>query len=200
MSPRLFAPIAALVLLAPATAQAQQVSLAPTVGLYVPTTELVKAASGEEFKQEIALTVGGRLGVAFGERLGFEATATYIPSDLRFSFDGTEVSESADLYAGSARATFHVIPVTSPFSFSLSGGVSATRRGGEAYEGVDDRTDVGGVVGATVRLRLGSVVNLMVSADDFVYSARYEDGAQVEKRTQHDVHLSFGVGLPLLGF
>ena len=33
---------------------AQRISIAPNIGVYVPTTELVKAASGEEFKQEMA--------------------------------------------------------------------------------------------------------------------------------------------------
>jgi len=39
-----------------------QLFLSPTIGAYIPTTELVKAAQGEEFKQEVAVAVGGRLG------------------------------------------------------------------------------------------------------------------------------------------
>jgi hypothetical protein len=53
---------------------AQKISLTPSIGVYVPTTELVKAASGEEFKQEMSFTVGGRLGVMLSKRLGFEFT------------------------------------------------------------------------------------------------------------------------------
>lgn len=34
---------------------AQRISLAPNIGVYIPTTELVKAASGEEFKQEVSI-------------------------------------------------------------------------------------------------------------------------------------------------
>ncbi len=50
-------------LLAPAeTAAAQRLSLSPTIGVYIPTSELVKAASGEEFKQEIGLAVGAGSG------------------------------------------------------------------------------------------------------------------------------------------
>jgi hypothetical protein len=40
---------------------AQRVSIAPNIGVYIPTTELVKAANGQEFKQEISITLGGRL-------------------------------------------------------------------------------------------------------------------------------------------
>ena len=36
--------------LLPAVAGAQKVSISPTIGVYIPTTELLKAANGEEFK------------------------------------------------------------------------------------------------------------------------------------------------------
>ncbi|MBA2457477.1 MAG: hypothetical protein H0V43_00820, partial [Gemmatimonadales bacterium] len=49
--------------LAARPAAAQRVSISPTIGIYIPTSEVVNAASGEEFKQEIALAVGGRLGL-----------------------------------------------------------------------------------------------------------------------------------------
>jgi hypothetical protein len=42
--------LAALAALAPASAESQRVSLSPMIGVYIPTTELVKAAEGEEFK------------------------------------------------------------------------------------------------------------------------------------------------------
>src|SRR3954453_2528758 len=61
---------------------AQRVSLSPTLGVYIPTTELVKAANGQEFKQEIALAVGGRLGVNFTPRFGIVTSVSYVPSSL----------------------------------------------------------------------------------------------------------------------
>jgi hypothetical protein len=60
---------------------AQHLTLSPTIGVYIPTSELVKAASGEEFKQEIGLAVGGRLGVDFSPRFGIVTSVSYIPSD-----------------------------------------------------------------------------------------------------------------------
>src|SRR3954471_18329863 len=67
---------------------AQRISIAPNIGVYIPTTELVKAASGQEFKQEISLTLGGRLGFFFGQRLGFEFTGDYAPSKLKVTAAG----------------------------------------------------------------------------------------------------------------
>ena len=59
-----------VLMLAPPPLSAQHVSLSPTIGVYIPTTELVKAVNGEEFKQEIGVAVGGRLNFAFGPRFG----------------------------------------------------------------------------------------------------------------------------------
>src|SRR5918995_3048028 len=92
------------------SAAAQRLSLSPTIGVYIPTSELVKAASGEEFKQEIGLAVGGRIGLTLSPRFGIESSVTYVPSNLRFTFDETQTTTDASLLFGTARATLHVIP------------------------------------------------------------------------------------------
>src|SRR5918999_4857461 len=135
--------LAALATLAVAVtpAEAQRLSLSPTVGVYIPTSELVKASQGEEFKQEIALSVGGRLGITLSPRFGVETSVSYVPSNLRFTFDGSETETDANLLLGTVRATFHAIPMTSPVWLTLNGGASLIRRGGEAYEDAEDRSD-----------------------------------------------------------
>ncbi len=192
--------LAALALLAlvPAPADAQRLSLSPTIGVYIPTTELVKATQGEEFKQEIALSVGGRLGITISPRFGVETSVSYVPSNLRFTFDDTETTTDANLLLGTVRATFHAIPMTSPVWLSLNGGVSMIRRGGEAYAGAEDNSDVGGVVGATVGFRLGSMLSFYVAAEDYIYGSRVEGaGLGSESLTQNDVQIAFGFGFPV---
>lgn len=160
--------------------------------------ELVKATQGEEFKQEIALSVGGRLGVTISPRFGVETSVSYVPSNLRFAFDDTETTTDANLLLGTVRATFHAIPITSPVWLSLNGGVSMIRRGGEAYAEAEDKSDVGGVVGATVGFRLGSMLSFYVAAEDYIYGARVEGtGLADESRTQNDVQIAFGFGFPV---
>ena len=179
-------------------AAAQRLSLSPTIGVYIPTSELVKAAEGQEFKQEVALSVGGRLGVTLSPRFGIETSVTYVPSNLRFRFDGTEAETDANLLLGTLRASFHAIPMTSPVWLTLNGGASLIRRGGEAFEQAEDRTDIGGVVGATVGFRLGSMLSFYVAAEDYIYGARVEGtGLEEESRTQNDVQLAFGFGFPV---
>ena len=182
---------------------AQKISITPNIGVYVPTTELVKAASGEEFKQEMSFTVGGRLGVKLSDRLGFEFTGAYAPSDLKVTASGLgDQSEDANIFTGSGRLSYHVIPSSSPISFLVTGGVGVINRSGAFYADVEKKTDIGGTLGATAGFRLGSLIRLQVSAEDYIYKPKAEIpgfGPGDETKTQNDIHLSFGVGIPLLG-
>jgi hypothetical protein len=190
--------LAAIPLLA-APALAQKVSLSPTIGVYIPTSELVKAANGDEFKQEVGLAVGGRLGLNFSPRFGILTTLTYVPSDLKLDLaTGQQVKNKANLLFGSARATFYLLPITAPVWLSLSGGGSYVRRSGDAYEGASDKDDIGGVVGATLGFRLGNMLSFYVAADDYIYGTRIDEASlTADKTTQNDVHLAVGFGVPL---
>ena len=176
---------------------AAQISISPNIGVYIPTAELAKAAAGEEFKQEVSLLVGGRLGIGFSQRLGLTVTADYSPSELRFNAAGTEERTPGNVLTGSGRLTFNVLPPASPVILMLHGGASMIRRGGEAFEDQLDRTDVGGVAGATLGMRLGGLLSFYVNADDYFYKASFEGGTATDEVTQHDIHLSIGLGVPL---
>ena len=185
-------------LVAAPPAVAQRVSLSPTIGIYIPTTELIKAANGEEFKQEVGVSVGGRLGVTLSPRFGIETTVSYVPSNLRFTFDQTQTTTDANLLFGSARASFHAIPMTQPLWLTLNGGVSMIKRGGQAYENLEDKTDVGGVVGATVGFRLGSMLSFYVAAEDYIYGRKIDETTfDADSKTQNDVQVSIGFGFPV---
>ena len=87
-------------------------------------------------------------------------------------------------------------------SFLVSGGVGVINRSGAFYANAENKTDIGGTVGASAGFRLGSLLHLQVSAEDYVYKPQAEIpgfGPSDEKKTQNDIHLSFGVGIPLLG-
>jgi Outer membrane protein beta-barrel domain len=178
---------------------AQRVSLSPTIGVYIPTTELTKAASGQEFKQEIALAVGGRLGLNFTPRLGLVTSVTYVPSDLKFNLNGqTQSKDKANLLFGTARATYYVLPTSAPVWLNINAGGSLVRRSGEAFDSLEDKTDVGGVVGTAVGLNLGGFLSFYVAADDYIYGTTFVDASSLEeKKTQNDVQLSVGFGVPL---
>jgi hypothetical protein len=182
---------------------AQRITIAPNIGVYVPTTELVKAASGEEFKQEISLTVGGRVGIALGQRLGLEFTGAYAPSDLKISQSGfSDQNQDANIFTGSGRISYQLVPLTSPIAFLVTGGVGVVNRSGNFYAGMENKTDIGGTVGASARFRLGKLLRIQLSAEDYVYKPKGDIPGFTpsdEKKTQNDIHLSLGLGIPLLG-
>jgi hypothetical protein len=185
------------------TLAAQRVSLAPSIGLYIPTTELVKAASGQEFKQEVSITLGGRMGIELSNRLGLELTGAYAPGNLRISQSGfSDQSQDANIFTGSGRISYQLVPYTSPVAFLVTGGVGVINRSGAFYDGVENKTDIAGTVGASARFRVGRLLHLQLSAEDYLYKPRAEIpgfSPADEKKTQNDVHLSFGIGIPLLG-
>ena len=194
---------AALSLGAPGFATAQ-ISIAPTIGVYIPTTDLLNAASGQQYKQEVSITLGGRVGINVGQRAGIEGTVAYAPSKLKFSASGSSTTTDANILTGSGRAFLELIPRTSAVSLQLNGGVGLVRRSGTAYQGDPKSTDLGGVVGATLRVRLGRVLHVELHAEDFVYNAQYAPNASgggyaVVNKQLNDIHLGVGLGIPLLG-
>ena len=201
---RLF--VVALLAVLPSSLNAQ-FSIAPEIGVYVPTTPLVSAAlqgnPGQfaDLKQEVALSIGGRMMMGFG-RFGIEVSGAYMPSSLTLSATGIDTTVNANLVTGTGQLWVQVLPASSPLSIGLSGGLSLTSRGGDAFAGASNTTDLGGVFGLSLGLSLGPVVRLMVTAEDYIYNL---DPALVglppgaESKTQHDIHLNFGIGIPLLG-
>jgi hypothetical protein len=197
-SSRVAALIGGLACVSAPSAAAQRVSLSPTIGVYIPTSELVKAANGEEFKQEIALAVGGRLGLNFTPRLGLVTSVSYVPSNLRFTFNQNETKTDANLLFGSARATYYVLPTTAPVWLNINAGGSLIKRGGEAYDSLEDKTEIGGVVGTTVGFNLGGFLSFYIAAEDYIYGTTFvESGTLEEKTTQNDIQLALGFGVPL---
>jgi hypothetical protein len=196
------------VLLAPMGLRAQSFSIAPEVGVYIPTQPLLSAATIgpnpqlAEFKQEISFSVGGRMALGFGERFGIEVSGAYMPSSLTLSATGIDTTANANLITGTGQLWVQLLPATSPLSLGLSGGLSVTSRGGDAFAGASNTTDLGGVIGASLGFRLGPFVHFMVTAEDYIYNLDPNlvgIPAQVESKTQHDIHLNFGIGIPLLG-
>jgi hypothetical protein len=90
------------------------------------------------------------------------------------------------------------IGVYIPTSELEKAGASLVKKGGEAYESLEDKTDVGGVVGATVGFNLGSFLSFYIAAEDYIYGTTLvQTGTLEEKKTQNDVQLAVGFGVPL---
>ncbi|MGD8726577.1 MAG: hypothetical protein PVH40_02975 [Gemmatimonadales bacterium] len=190
------------------TATAAQVSVAPTVGVYMPTNDLINAVidggSTISFKQQVGLAIGGRIGVAFGPRVGLTATGSYVPTQLQATVSQAGVSQNredyTDLWFGTGRLNVWLLPPTSVFALGVNGGVGVVGRGATTVydsEGMPytspSRTDVGGVVGGTAGVNLG-IIGLFVSVDDYIYKPSVFEELGVKSPTQNDLQFSFGLG------
>lgn len=194
----------------PPMLSAQHLSLSPTVGIYAPTRDLVNSlvngGNTLQFKQKVGLALGGRLGVLLSSRLSISATGAYVPSKLQatISQNGlTRDGNSANLWFGTGRLNFWLLPPTSILAFGLNGGVGVVGRGattatdgnGNSYSD-KSRTDVGGVAGAVIGLNFGGL-GLSLSADDYIYHPKVFESLGATSSTQHDLQFSLGLGIPL---
>jgi len=201
--PRAIALAAAFALIAISPLHAQ-VSFSPTIGAYLPTSNLVDVVVGTdslaELKQDVGLALGANLGVGLGSRVALQVGGSYVPSQLSGTVTGagTFTQSDANLFFGNANITFFVIRPTSPVWLSLSGGGSVVNRSGAAYSGVSGTTDYGGLVGATLGFHLGKVLSFNISATDYIYGAQFaKDGYTTSETNQNDILLGFGLGVPL---
>ncbi len=198
---------ASLALLAVTDTHAQ-LSIAPTIGIYAPTNELISqvvdGGGTIRFRQHVGLAIGGRIGVALGARVALTATGSYVPTRLQATVSETGISQTpqdyTDLWFGTGRLNLWLLPPTSILTIGVNGGVGVVGRGpttvidseGNSYTDVS-RTDVGGVAGGTVGLNLG-VIGLFVSVDDYIYNPSVFEELGVTAETQNDLQFSFGLG------
>lgn len=191
-----------LTLAAAAPAAAQRLSISPTIGVYIPTTDLYNAATGQSFKQEVALSLGGRLGLWFSDRVGIQATANWVPSSLQYTLTpgGATQTGSADLWFGSGRLTVFLIKPSSPIYLAIGGGVGVVGRSGAAYDtlGVQSTSDVSGVASVGAGIHLGPL-QLYATADDYIYTAQLTGTSITSSTQQNDIQLALGLGIPLGG-
>lgn len=205
---------AVLISLVTCRASAQHVSLAPTIGLYAPTTDLIHGLiNGDSvaFKQKIGLALGGRLGFWFGKRLGIMLTGSYVPSKLQATITETgfqtKGQNNSSLWFGTGRVNLWLLPPSGILSIGVNGGVGVVGRGKTTIEDPANpgstltdpaRHDVGGVAGATAGINLGGL-GFFVSADDYIYNPEVFTQLGATPRRQHDIQVSLGLGIPFGG-
>jgi hypothetical protein len=196
--------IAGVTLVSATVVRAQSFSLSPSIGLYIPTQEIIQqvaagTTTAELRKQEVGLTLGGRMALWFGDRVGLEATGSYAPSRLRRTLAGAQTTTDASLFTGTGRLTVNVLPPKFPLVLALSGGVGLVNRGGAAYANVSPKTDFAYSGGVSFGFRLGSLLSLVVSADNFIYKPKFALPGLPAPPSQHDINLGLGIGLMGLG-
>ncbi|MEX0692561.1 MAG: hypothetical protein WD043_12040 [Gemmatimonadales bacterium] len=157
----------------PLSGQAR-VELAPIVGLYAPTADVIDQPVTQQFcetelvcndilfqfslRQKTTMLVGARGAIRLSRRLGVEAHLAHAPSGTTaiLSRSGTAVTTdtSASITAGSLRLLVRVTAHDSRTSLDVGAGFSLLTFGGDSYSSMEGTTRFGTVLVSAVTLPL----------------------------------------------
>ncbi len=184
-------------LVAPAVQAQTRLSFAPQVGFYIPTEKLQSVATtGVVDSLEGGFAFGARIGATFGKHLGVSFSGNYVPTTYQIGSGSSLQKRDAKLFTGAGQLVVFILPITSPLTLFVNGGVGVISRGGVAFTNASKSSYVTGILGAGAGLRLGGI-GLSVGADLYNYNAEYLGATQTtSKLKQKDIHLKFGFGVP----
>ncbi len=178
----------------PALAQLPGIGIDLTAygGVFVPLNDIVEDEVIGTGKHESALAVGGRLTLGLPGPLGVEGAFNYVLSDVEEEGAGTE---SAHVWAVSGRAVFEFGLPAAPLTFFVNGGIAYIDRGGDAYEDVEDKSNVGGVAGVGVKVGLPGLLAIRLDVEDYIYSAKPTIAGlePADSKLQNDIVVSAGL-------
>jgi hypothetical protein len=156
-------------------------------GAYVPTTDLVDE-TGFTRKHKEGLGLGGRVTAVIPGPFAIEGNFMYAFSDVEDTPAGPV--DGANVYALSGLLQFAFSLPAAPVSFHVGAGVAYVMRGGDAYEGVDDKNDIGGIAGVGMKVGLPGIFKIRVDAEGYFYNAAV---AGADSKFQTDIVVSAGL-------
>ena len=214
---RSFAATLTLVLaLFPSALAAQQTSLTVSgfAGVFIPATDLfdeLAADAALRFGHESGAAFGGRVAVWPSRKLGIEAEAGYLASDVGLrgvvtGLGAIDETFAANAFVASINILYALIrPPLEPLAIFISGGVGAVSRSGDFFDTAlpaidfDETTSVAGVVGIGISYGLSQMLSIRADVKDYI-SSFDEDMLIGDAQLQNDIlitgslELTFGGG------
>lgn len=172
----------------------------PFAGLYIPTANVIDQ-SGVTLKQKTTVAFGGRVAVWVSERIGVEGSFGFAPSGVKAETPLGSADTSASIVMASGRVLIG-LPSSGNTSYHLIVGGGIVSHGGAGYEGATGKTDIGGVVGAGARIKVGPSLRLRLDLEDNLFSAKFKEpisGLETDSKFQNDLVISLGLAIPLGG-
>jgi hypothetical protein len=184
--------LSALSLAARPVAAQGSISFTPWAGVYVPTKNEFSSVD-TDIKRNNAFMGGARLTFWGNSPLGLELTGGYSPANVEIAGGTINEDKNTNVFVGSAKLMLGISPASSSFGLYVGGGPALIRRGEDVTEESESATDWGGVVGAGLRLPLGSSVGLRIDIEDYLYDGDFSG----DDDFQNDLVLSAGLSLRL---
>jgi hypothetical protein len=175
----------------PAAAQGS-LSLTPWAGMYVPTKNEFSSVD-TDIKRNNAFMAGARLTFWGNSPLGLEFTGGYSPAKVEIAGGTINEDKNTNVFVGSAKLMLGISPASSSLGLYIGGGPALIRRGEDVTEESESATDWGGVIGAGLRLPLGSSVGFRLDLEDYLYDGDFSG----DDDFQNDLVISAGLSLRL---
>jgi hypothetical protein len=186
----------ALLLAAPVAAQ-RGVQLTPTVGVYVPTFDLMDESapgSGQiTIGQRAALSVGGRVGIGLSGRATIEGVISYAPSEITVDAPALGYApQDASITMVGVVLVSQLSPVRSALALHLDAGLAAVFRSGRFWDYFErslavygftlgGKNDIGVLVGGGLRAHLRGGVTLRADVEAHIHMAGFTMIDRVQK-------------------
>jgi len=181
-----------------------KVEITPTVGLYLPSANIVDQYGGGcgcqvSVNQEQAFLLGVRLTVWATRNLGLETSLATIGSGVHVVEAGVgsgDTTGTVDIISERVVWGFwHPNPTSTVY---LAGGLAFITHSSPAYEGLSGTNNTGAGAGVGVRLGLGSSLTFKAEGEEYFYTAQFTaQGQQTEARHQTDKLITIGLAIGL---
>jgi hypothetical protein len=174
---------------------AQQLRLRPQADLSLPTRMSIQNRQ-LHVSQRIGVAVGARLIISFSPRFDAVTGVSYSPGYAMVRGAGSRFSlmTGAHVLSAASEARYWLRPLGRRLSLEVHTGVGIVFGSQPAYQDLFESSTVSGVVGSTVRYRIGRIVGLRVRIQDRLYRVGF--GHRSVGHSSSPLHLSFGVDLP----
>ncbi|MEO8449673.1 MAG: hypothetical protein ABI647_07790 [Gemmatimonadota bacterium] len=195
--------LALMVLARPATLGAQQrFEITSYAGGYIPTTKLgiiqlrlAGTPTSLEAEAATAAGLGARLGFWGNGRLAVEASYFYSKPKLRSTTGFLTQTVEGTVQSGSLVAMYRVTGGQTGTDLVIKGGIVGINHGGPGFQLASGQFDLGGTVGAGLRMDLSRTATFRIDGETFLYS--WSPGPAFNDRFQTDVVMSAGLALRL---
>ena len=196
--------LAMLVMVPVAQAQRWRASLTPFAGAFIPTKNLSQVtitAGGVDVsaagKMKAGATFGAKINLSSRGRLGIEAGYFYASSKVGLTILNGVLGTERDgsVQGGLLRATFRATDGQTDTDVYFAAGLSGQKLSSDAFRLGQEKFNIGGSVGAGLRLAVSPQVAIRFDGDANLYSWRFRTG--LPSTSQLDLLLTAGLELRL---
>ena len=146
--------------------------------------------------QRIGVAVGARLIISFNRRFDAVTGVSYSPgyAMVRGAANRFSVITGAHVLSAASEVRYWLRPLGRRLSWEVHTGVGIVFGSEPAYQDLFESSTVSGIIGTTVRYRIGRIVGLRVRIQDRLYRVGF--GNRSTGRPSSPLRLSFGLDLP----